>query len=150
MASLKGSSEKEKVKQLLGVPGNCLWSNKLRKDSGDIICSSHVIIDHDGCVTNEGGCDAVAVSLERRKTLLIEVKSGTIDQHDASDAVQQLENCFDYYRPKLGNFDIIPVFLKVGRKRLNDSAREKLNRGSRKLKGTIQTRRSGDDLSSLR
>jgi hypothetical protein len=144
MPQLKGHLKKEKLKALLNIPKNCIHSDRLNKDSGDIICPSYIIIEHDGCVVS-GGCDAVAVHMGKRRALLIEVKGGNIDQHDASDAVRQLKACHEYYRDKLSFFDFIPIFLKVGRKRLEIYARNELN----KLRG-IHIGKSGDDLSLIK
>jgi len=144
MPQSKGYSKKEKLNTLLSVPENCMHCSRLRKDSGDIICPSYIIIEHDGCVA-DGGCDAVAVCMGKRRTLLIEVKRGNIDQHDARDAVRQLKACHEHYRDKLSFFDFIPIFLKVGRKRLEIYARNELN----KLKG-IHIGKSGDDLSLIK
>jgi len=95
-----------------------------------------------------GGCDAVAICMERRKALLVEGKCGRIDQHDASDAVRQLSNCFDYYRDKLRGFDLIPIFLKEKGERLEDYARKELDRCPRSL-GGIHIAESGEDLSHI-
>jgi len=145
MPQLKGHLKKEKLKALLNIPEHCIHCNELTKDSGDIICPSYLIIEHDGCVVS-GGCDAVAVHMGKRRALLIEVKGGNIDEHAAGKAVRQLKACSEYYRDKLKNFYFIPIFLKVGGKRLEGYARNKLKKSQ--LKG-IHIGNSGDDLSLI-
>jgi len=132
---------------LFNVPEECLHRERLKKNSGLIKCSGCIIVEHDGCVAN-GGCDAAAISLRDKRILLIEVKSGRISQSDATDAVRQLNECFKIYGQKAGKFHIIPVFLKAGRKSLDDFALSVLRR-SRISKIPIQIRKSGDDLSGL-
>jgi len=143
MPQSKGYSKKERLKSLLNAPENCIHHSKLKKDSSNIVCSSYLIIEHDGCITR-GGCDAVAICIERKRALLVEGKCGRIDEHDASDAVRQLSNCFEYYRDKLAGFHFIPILLKEKRKRLESYAREKL------IKKGINIEESGKDLSLIR
>ena len=81
----------------------------------------------------------------KRRALLIEVKSGNISQHDASDAVTQLKTCREYYSGRLNSFDFIPIFLKVGRGRLESHARKELD----SMKD-LQRKNSGDDLSLIK
>lgn len=85
----------------------------------------------------------MAICMERKKALLVEGKCGRIDEHDASKAVRQLSNCFEYYRDKLIGFDFIPIFLREKRKRLEGYAREKL------VKKGINIEESGKDLSLI-
>lgn len=147
MPKSKGSSKKEKLKSLLNVPDNCIHHSRLKKNSSDILCSPYLIIEHDGCITR-GGCDALAICMARKKALLVEAKCGRIDEYDASDAVRQLKNCFEYYRDKLRGFHLIPIFLKERGKRLEDYAREKLKRCPRQLRG-IHIAVSGEELSNV-
>ena len=133
----------------MNVPKDCLYCNRLKKNSGNIICTSYIIVEHDGCVTKSGGCDVVAVSLRKRRALLIEVKCGRISGDDADKAKEQLKNCFDHYRGKLGGFAIIPILLREKGKRLEGPTREKLHRHlPRELKGLI-VKESGEELSSV-
>lgn len=148
MPQSKGYSKKERLKSLLNAPENCVHHSRLKKNSGNIVCSSYFIIEHDGCVANTG-CDAIAVSMEKQRALLIEVKFGRIDEHDASDAVRQLTDCFEYYRDKLRGFNLIPLLLKEKGKRLEIYARKKLDRWPRQL-GGIHIAESGADLSQMR
>jgi len=143
MPKSKGYFKKERLESLLNAPDNCVHLSRLKKDSSSIVCSSYLIIEHDGCITR-GGCDAVAISTGRKKALLVEGKCGRIDEHDASRAVRQLSNCSEYYRDKLAGFHLIPIFLKEKRKRLESYAREKL------IKKGINIEESGNDLSLIR
>jgi len=144
MPKSKGYSKKrEGLRSLLNAPENCVHHGRLKKDSSNIVCSSYLIVEHDGCIT-KGGCDAVAICMERRKALLVEAKCGRIDEHDASDAVRQLSSCFEYYRDKLAGFHLIPIFLKEKGKRLESYARDKL------IKKGINIEESGKDLSLIR
>jgi hypothetical protein len=147
MPRSKGYFKKEQLKSLLNASKNCVHHGRLKKDSSYIVCSSYLIIEHDGCIT-EGGCDAVAICIEKEKALLIEGKCGRIDEHDASAAVRQLLNCFEYYRDKLIGFNLVPIFLKEKGQRLESYARDELKRCPRKL-GGIHIAASGDDLSQI-
>jgi hypothetical protein len=147
MPQSKGYSKREQLKSLLNLPENCVHQGRLKKDSSDIVCPSYLIIEHDGCIT-EGGCDAVAICVDRKRALLVEGKCGRIDEHDASDAVRQLSDCFEYYRDKLIGFNLIPVFLREKGERLESYARDKLKRCPRQL-GGIHIAVSGDDLSQI-
>ena len=55
MPQLKGHLKKERLKALLNIPENCIYRGRLKKDSGEIVCPSYIIIEHDGCVAR-GGC----------------------------------------------------------------------------------------------
>jgi hypothetical protein len=143
MPKSKGYSKREKLKSLLNAPENCIHHGRLKKNSSKIVCSSYLIIEHDGCITR-GGCDAVAICMERKKAFLVEGKCGRISQSDANDAVDQLKSCFEYYGDKLRGFNLIPIFLKERGKRLEDYARDKL------IKKGINIEESGKDLSLIR
>ena len=111
----------------MNVPEDCKHRNSFKKDCCKVICDC-TIVEHDGCVTNEG-CDLVAYDNER--FFLIEIKGGVINKSDAKDIVEQIKSCKDYYRSLVGERRVIHLFLrcvKEGKSRLEKYAREPLIR----------------------
>jgi len=112
----------------MNIPKGCRHRGKFKKDCCEILWNG-VIVEHDGCVTNEG-CDVVAY--DNHIVTFIEIKGGNISSQDASDIVKQIEICERFYSHFIVRRKRYRLFLhcidkkKRKKKRLDSYARTKL------------------------